>query len=69
VALPYRDPANRKIRLVPLRAGAGKLQEKEITVNSFGTLYGLTWAADEKGWYVAVQTDVGSSLLYVNLNG
>ncbi|MFL6465437.1 MAG: hypothetical protein ACJ73N_13625, partial [Bryobacteraceae bacterium] len=69
VALPYRDPVNRKIRIVPLGGKTEQLHEKEITVDAFAKLYGLTWAADGKGWYVSVQTDVGFSLLYVNLNG
>jgi eukaryotic-like serine/threonine-protein kinase len=48
VALPYRDPANRRIRLVPLRAGSERSLGKEVSVDTFATLYGLTWAADGK---------------------
>jgi Tol biopolymer transport system component len=70
VALPYHDPANRKVRLASLRTGSERPQEREIAVDVPAALYGLTWAADGKGWYMAVQTSVGSSLLfYVSLSG
>lgn len=65
IALPYRNPLNRKIRIVSLN----HQPEKEITVKSSARLNGLTWAANGEGWYMATQTDVGSFLLYVALTG
>jgi Tol biopolymer transport system component len=66
IALTSHDVGNPKIRIVSL-SGTG--QERELPVHGLGTLAGLSWSADGKGWYVAADTKFGTTLLYVDQRG
>ncbi len=68
IAIPNHDPRNANIRLVPLDARAGT-PEKVVTVKTLKNLSGVVWAADGKGWYVAVGDAHRGVLYYVNLEG
>jgi eukaryotic-like serine/threonine-protein kinase len=68
VAVASHDFANPRIRIVPLDRSSG-LHERELPVRAFGKLWGISWSADGKGWYVAASTDLGTSILYVNQQG
>ena len=54
-AIPNHDPRHARIRLVPLDARAGTA-EKTVTIQGLKNLSGVVWAADGRGWYVAVQS-------------
>jgi hypothetical protein len=56
------------IRLVPLDARAGTL-EKTVTIKGLKNLSGVVWAADGKGWYVAVRDTNRGLLYYVDRDG
>jgi eukaryotic-like serine/threonine-protein kinase len=68
VALASHDAGNPRIRIVPFNKGPGR-KERELPVSGFGKLWGISWSADGKGWYVAAATQVGTSILYVNQQG
>ncbi len=68
VALTSHDAGDPRIRIVPLNKSSG-LHERELPVSGYGKLWGISWSADGKGWYVAAATDVGTLLLYVNQQG
>jgi len=68
VALVSHDSSNPRIRIIPLNPSGGS-HETELPVSGFGKLWGISWAADGKGWYVASATQVGTSLLYVSQKG
>jgi Tol biopolymer transport system component len=53
---------------VPLDGRAGT-SEKVVAVRTLKNLSGLVWAADGKGWYVAVGDAHRGVLYYVNLEG
>jgi hypothetical protein len=54
--------------LVPLDARAGTA-EKTVTIKTLKNLSGVVWAADGRGWYVAVRGTHRGLLLYVDLEG
>jgi eukaryotic-like serine/threonine-protein kinase len=68
VALTSHDAGNPRIRIVPLDENSAH-HEQDLTVKGYGTLSGISWSADGKGWYVAADNPAGSSLLYVNQQG
>ena len=69
VAIPNHDPRDARIRLVPLDARGGTAQ-RTVTIKGLKNLSGVVWAADGRGWYVAVQGVTGGGLLfYVDLEG
>jgi Tol biopolymer transport system component len=68
VALAIHDIGNPRIRVVPLKSGPGNL-EHEIPVRGYGRLAGISWSADGKDWYVAADTQLGTTLLAVDQNG
>jgi Tol biopolymer transport system component len=68
VAIPNHDPRDARIRLVPLDARAGTA-EKTVTIKTLKNLSGVVWAADGRGWYVAVRGTHRGLLLYVDLEG
>jgi len=68
VAIPNHDPHKATIRLVPLDARAGT-SEKIVTVRTLKNLSGVVWAADGKGWYVAVGDANRGVLYFVDLEG
>jgi len=68
VAIPNHDPRKATVRLVPLDARAGTA-EKVVTVRALKNLSGVVWAADGKGWYVAVGDATRGVLYYVDLEG
>ena len=68
VALTSHDAGNPRIRIVPLGENSGH-HEEELPVRGYGTLSGISWSADGKGWYVAADNPAGTSLLYVNRQG
>jgi Tol biopolymer transport system component len=68
IAIPNHDARNAMIRLVPLDARAGTL-EKTVTIKGLKNLSGVVWAADGKGWYVAVRDTNRGLLYYVDRDG
>ena len=72
VALPLHKPGP-KIRLVPLNASldaAGSpRRETEIDLRGIDGLWGLTWAADGKGWFAEAQRAGASLLVYIDTAG
>jgi Tol biopolymer transport system component len=68
VAIPNHDPRNATIRLLPLDARAGT-SEKIVTIKTLKNLSGVVWAADGRGWYVAVSDANRGVLFYVDLEG
>jgi len=68
IAIPNHDPRDARIRLVPLDARGGTA-EKTVTVKGLKNLSGVVWAADGRGWYVAVRGTTRGLLLYVDLEG
>jgi serine/threonine protein kinase len=68
VAIPNHDARDAKIRLVPLDARAGTV-EKTVTIKPLKNLSRVVWAADGRGWYVAVQDTNRGLLFYVDLEG
>jgi Tol biopolymer transport system component len=68
VAIPNHDPRDAKIQLVPLDARAGRV-EKTVMIKTLKNLSGVVWAADGRGWYVAVQDTNRGLLFYVDLEG
>lgn len=68
IAIPNHDPRDATIRLVPLDARAGTA-EKSVTIKSLKNLSGVVWAADGKGWYVAVRDTNRGRLFYVDRKG
>jgi eukaryotic-like serine/threonine-protein kinase len=68
VAIPNHDPRKASIRLVPLDERAGS-SEKIVTVRTLKNLTGVVWAANGKGWYVAVSDANRGVLYYVDLEG
>ena len=68
VALASHDAGNPRIRIVPLNKSSD-LHERELPVSGHERLWGISWSADGKGWYVAAATDLGTLLLYVNQQG
>jgi eukaryotic-like serine/threonine-protein kinase len=67
-AIPNHDPRDATIRLVPLDARGGTA-ERTVTIKGFKNLSGVVWAADGRGWYVAVSGTTGAVLFYVDLEG
>ena len=67
-ALAIHDPGNPRIRIVPLNTGPRR-PEQEVAVKAFGMLSGISWSADGKGWYVAADTETGTLIVYVGLQG
>jgi Tol biopolymer transport system component len=68
VAIPNHDPRNATIRLVPLDARGGTA-EKVVTIKSLKNLWGVVWAPNGRGWYVAVGGVNRGLLFYVDLEG
>jgi serine/threonine protein kinase len=69
VAIPSHDPRDAKIRVAPLDARGGAA-ERTVSVRGLGHLLGVVWAANGRGWYVAVDEGVAHGLLfYVDLEG
>jgi Tol biopolymer transport system component len=68
IALTSHDVGNPRIRLIPLYKSLD-IQERELKVNGVNKLWGISWSADGKGWYVAADMGAGSSILYVSLQG
>lgn len=68
IAIPNHDPRDARIRLVPLDARAGTA-EKTVTIQGAKNVSGVVWAADGRGWYVAVLGTTRGLLLYVDLEG
>jgi len=68
VAIPNHDPRKASIKLVPLDARAGT-SEKVVTIRMLKNLSGVVWAADGKGWYIAVGDANRGVLYYVDLEG
>jgi Tol biopolymer transport system component/DNA-binding winged helix-turn-helix (wHTH) protein len=68
VALAIHDSGDPRIRIVPLQTGSTR-REYEVPVRGYGRLAGIAWSADGKGWYVAADSQLGTVLLDVNLNG
>lgn len=69
VAIPNHDPRYARIRVVPLDARGGAA-ERTVSIRGLEHLLGVAWAADGRGWYVAVDDGVTHGLLfYVDLEG
>jgi DNA-binding winged helix-turn-helix (wHTH) protein/Tol biopolymer transport system component len=68
VALTSHDVANPRIRIVFLGGNSTRPQQ-ELPVPGCGTLAGISWSADGKGWYITANTEFGTSLLSVNQHG
>jgi eukaryotic-like serine/threonine-protein kinase len=68
VAIPNHDPRTATIKLVPLDAPPGT-PEIVVTIRMLKNLSGVVWAADGKGWYVAVVDANRGVLYYVDLEG
>lgn len=43
--------------------------ECELPIRGYGSLAGIAWFADGKGWYVAVDSQLGTVLLDVDQDG
>jgi hypothetical protein len=65
VAIPIHSPAEARIRVVTLGAGG----EREVVLTGLASVRGLHWAADGKGWFVAIQKSHDTSLYYADLAG
>jgi Tol biopolymer transport system component len=68
-AIPNHNPQDAKIRLVRLTNHVPGMAERTITLNGLRYLSGVVWAADGKGWFVAVRTSFGTQVFYANLQG
>jgi hypothetical protein len=68
VALANHDPARPFIRIVTL-SSAAQATTLDIPVPGHGTILKPTWSTDARGFYVESKTEIGYSLLYVDLAG
>jgi eukaryotic-like serine/threonine-protein kinase len=68
VAIPNHDPRNARIKVVPLDARGGTA-ERTVAIDGLKNLSGVAWAADGRGWYVAVVGKGRGLLFYVDLEG
>ena len=65
VAIPNHDPRDARIRLLALEPKPNEPREQEVVLEALTDLRGLAWAADGKGWFASVDTNIGNRLLYV----
>lgn len=65
-AIPNHDSRSGKIRIVSWK---GHPTERELDVPGLTDLSELAWAADGKGWFVTIDTSIGTRLVYVDQDG
>jgi hypothetical protein len=66
VAIPNHDSRSAKIRIVSWK---GHPTEREVDVPGLTDLSELAWAADGKGWFVTIDTSIGTRMIYVQRDG
>lgn len=66
LAIPNHDSRSAKIRVLDLR---GQRPETTIDIAGLSDLGVVAWAADGSGWFVSVQTSVGSRMTFVGKDG
>ena len=66
VAIPNHDSRSAKIRILSWK---GHPSERELDIPGLTDLSELRWAADGKGWFVTVETSIGTRMDYVQLDG
>ena len=49
--------------------GLDAVHEREIVLNGFRNVNGLSWTADGKGWFMVVNTSLGHRLMLVGRDG
>jgi hypothetical protein len=69
VVLPNHDSRHARIRVLALQPGPADLRERELALPGLSDIHGLVWSADGRGWFISVDTSVGSRLLYVYPDG
>jgi eukaryotic-like serine/threonine-protein kinase len=69
IAFPNRGSREARIRVVSLEAKPNQPREREVALPGLANLSSLTWAADGRGWFLSVDTTVGSQAFYVYLDG
>ena len=69
IAIPNHDGSDAQIRVVTFGARPDDSQEREVILPGVSNLRGLIWTADGRGWFVSVDTTVGSQMLYARLDG
>jgi len=69
IAIPNRGSREARIRVVSLEAKPNQPREREVALPGLVNLSSLTWAADGRGWFVSVDTTVGTQAFYVYLDG
>lgn len=58
-----------RLRIVPLGSGSIDSRMHEVTVQTTTNISALSWDMDGTGWFVAVETAVGSNLLHCAPDG
>ncbi len=69
IAIPNHSSRDARIRLISLQPVPRGPREREVQVAGITNLSSLTSAADGSGWFVPLDTSVGSRLLYVWRDG
>ena len=69
IAIPNHDGSDAQIRVVTFGARPDDSREREVILPGVSNLRGLIWTADGRGWFVSVDTTVGSQMLYARLDG
>jgi Tol biopolymer transport system component len=66
VAIPDHRSRSARIRIVSWKEG---LRESEVEAPGLGDLSEVNWAADGTGWFVTVETSIGTRLEYLQRDG
>jgi eukaryotic-like serine/threonine-protein kinase len=64
VAVPNHDSRSARVRVIALSGNSSTAKEHELTLPGLANISGLTWSADGRGWFVAVDTPVGRRIVY-----
>lgn len=69
VATPNHDAREARIQVLSLDLPAGQAEAHDIEVPGLSRLRGVTWAADDRGWFASLDTAKGVEIDYIALSG
>ncbi len=69
IAIPNHDARTARIRVIDLGEKDGQAREHELNLDNLADIEGLVWSADGTGWFVTLNTSVGTRIVFITVNG
>ncbi len=69
VAIPNHDSRTARIRLLKLNSTSKEPPVRELQIPGLANVSSVTWAMDQTGWFVSLETSIGRRIYFYESNG